>query len=129
MERRYSEKKIRRRYSEKKQAGSLAVSFVEALLPAGAGAAIGYGTSGQARGALIGALAGAGSPLLYRGFFQRSPALKLPLLVIGLGCSAAAVYLAWTRPKMYTADQWLEQAALAERRAAESGAAAAGADA
>jgi hypothetical protein len=110
---RYSKKKKPRRFSKKK-AGSLAVHFVEALLPAGAGAAIGYGTSGQGRGAMIGALAGAGSPLLYRGFFQRSPALKLPLLVVGLGCSAAAFFLAWTRPKVYTADEWIEQARLAQ---------------
>ena len=102
-----------RRYAKKK-AGSLAIHFVEAMLPAGAGAAIGYGTSGQGRGALIGALAGAGSPLLYRGFFQRNPAVKLPLLVVGLGCSVAAFYLAWTRPKVYTADQWIEQARLAQ---------------
>lgn len=111
-------KKARRyekpRLYAKKQTGSLAIHLVEALLPAGAGAAIGYGTSGQGRGALIGALAGAGSPLLYRGFFQKNPALKLPLLLVGLGCSATAFYLAWTRPKMYTADQWIEQARLAQ---------------
>ena len=90
-------KKARRyekpRLYAKKQTGSLAIHFVEALLPASAGA---------------------GSPLLYRGFFQKNPALKLPLLLVGLGCSATAFYLAWTRPKMYTADQWIEQARLAQ---------------
>lgn len=114
---RYSKKKPRR-YSKKK-AGSLALHFVEAMLPASAGAAIGYGTSGQGRGALIGALAGAGSPLLYRGFFQRSPALRLPLLVVGLGCSAAAFFIAWTRPKMYTADEWMEQQSRARAQTGE----------
>lgn len=119
-------KKARRyekpRLYAKKKTGTLAIHFVEAMLPAGAGAAIGYGTSGQGRGALIGALAGAGSPLLYRGFFGRNPAIKLPLLVVGLGCSLTAVYLAWTRPKVYTADEWIEQARQAQQTPPQLGA-------
>jgi hypothetical protein len=88
-------KKHQRRYSKKK-AGVLTGDLLETVIPAGLGALIGWAAAKTGRGAMIGLLAGAAAPMLYRGFGATNPQRRMFLLIGGAGLSAGTFYLSYS---------------------------------
>jgi hypothetical protein len=88
-------KKHHRRYSKKK-AGLMAGDLLETIIPAGLGALIGWAASKTGRGAMVGLLAGAAGPMLYRGFQAKNPSRKMFLLAGGAGLSIGTFYLSYS---------------------------------
>jgi len=86
--------KKQRRYSKKK-AGNMALDLFSAVLPGVFGAVIGYAAAKTGRGAMIGGLIGASTPLAYRGFLAKDPSRKMFLLAASTGMSLGSFYLSY----------------------------------
>ena len=87
--------KKHRRYSKKK-AGAMAGDLLEAIIPAGLGALIGWAAARTGRGAVVGLLAGAAAPMLYRGFQVKNPTRRMFLLAGGAGMALGTFYLSYS---------------------------------